>query len=45
MSLKADGSFERYYAKLAELQRKGGKLPDFEIEWLEGLRGEKLAAA
>ena len=45
MSLKADGSFERYYAALAEKQRQGGKLPDFEIEWLEGLTGRKLVAA
>jgi uncharacterized protein (TIGR03084 family) len=45
MSLKADGSFERYYAGLAEKQKKGVKLPEFEIEWLEGLTGRKLVAA
>jgi uncharacterized protein (TIGR03084 family) len=45
MSLKADRSFETYYAKLAEHLGKGGKLPSFEIEWLGGLTGRPLVAA
>jgi uncharacterized protein (TIGR03084 family) len=45
MSLRADGSFEAYYSKLAEHLGKGGKLPSFEIEWLEGLTGQALVAA
>ncbi|MBI1361770.1 MAG: TIGR03084 family protein [Alphaproteobacteria bacterium] len=45
MSLKADGSFERYYAVLAERQKQGARLPDFEIEWLNGLTGTKLVSA
>jgi uncharacterized protein (TIGR03084 family) len=45
MSLKADGSFEKYYARIAEHQKTGGRLPAFEIEWLEGLTGRALVAA
>ncbi len=45
MSLKNDGSFERYYAKLAEQLGKGGKMTAFEVEWLDGLAGRKLVAA
>jgi uncharacterized protein (TIGR03084 family) len=45
MALKADGSFEDYYAKLAEHQKQGGKLSSFEAEWLDGLTGRKLVAA
>jgi uncharacterized protein (TIGR03084 family) len=45
MSLKADGSFEAYYARIAEHQKKGGKLPAFEFEWLSGLTGRALVAA
>jgi uncharacterized protein (TIGR03084 family) len=45
MALKADGSFEAYYTKLAEHQKKGGKLSSFETEWLGGLTGRKLVAA
>ena len=42
MSLKGDGSFERYFAAL---QQKGGKLPAFELEWLNGLTGRAVVAA
>jgi uncharacterized protein (TIGR03084 family) len=45
MSLKDDGSFETYYAKLAAHQAKGGKLPAFEIDWLDGLSGKRLLSA
>ena len=45
MSLKADGSFEAYYAKLAEHLGKGGKMTGFEAEWLDGLKGQALVAA
>jgi uncharacterized protein (TIGR03084 family) len=45
MSLKADGSFGAYYAKLAGHLGKGGKLPSFEVEWLGGLTGRALVAA
>lgn len=45
MALRADGSFEAYYAKLAEHQKKGGRLSSFETEWTDGLTGRKLVAA
>jgi uncharacterized protein (TIGR03084 family) len=45
MSLRADGSFETYYARVAQHQMKGGKLPAFEIEWLDGLSGRRLVTA
>jgi len=45
MSLRGDGSFEAYYARLAEHLGKGGKLPSFELEWLDGLNGRALVAA
>jgi uncharacterized protein (TIGR03084 family) len=45
MSLKADGSFEDYYAKLAAHLAKGGKMTGFESEWLDGLAGRALVEA
>lgn len=42
MSLKADGSFEAYYAKLAQHLAKGGRMTGFEAEWLDGLTGRAL---
>jgi len=45
MSLKADGSFQAYYARLAEHLGKGGKMSAFETEWLNGLAGRALVAA
>jgi uncharacterized protein (TIGR03084 family) len=45
MSLKNDGSFERYYAKLSEFTSRGEKLPAFEKSWLHGLTGQALVAA
>lgn len=45
MSLKADGSFEAYYARLAEHLGKGAKLPSFEAEYLDGLKGRALVEA
>jgi uncharacterized protein (TIGR03084 family) len=44
MALKSDGSFEAYYARLAD-QKKGGKLSSFETDWLDGLSGRQLVAA
>lgn len=44
-SLKADGSFEAYYAKLSEFTGKGAKLPAFELDYLDGLKGKELVAA
>lgn len=45
MSLRADGSFEAYYAELARHLGTGAKLPAFELKWLDGLKGRKLVAA
>lgn len=45
MALRADGSFEAYYTKLAGHQSKGGKLSSFETEWIDGLTGRQLVAA
>jgi uncharacterized protein (TIGR03084 family) len=45
MSLKADGSFEAYYARLAEHLGKGGKMTGFEADWFDGLKGRALVAA
>jgi uncharacterized protein (TIGR03084 family) len=45
MSLKGDGSFEAYYAKLAEQLAKGGRMTDFERNWLGDLRGRALVEA
>src|SRR5689334_8708235 len=44
-SLKADGSFDAYYAKLSEYVAKGAKLPEFEGNYLDGLKGADLIAA
>lgn len=45
MSLRGDGSFEAYYAKLAEHLAAGGKMTGFEAEWLDGLTGPRLVEA
>ncbi len=45
MSLKSDGSFEAYYAKLAEQLAKGGKMSAFETAWVDGLTGRALVSA
>ncbi len=42
MSLRADGSFEAYSAKLADFFPKGGGLPAFELQWTNGLTGRDL---
>ena len=44
-SLKADGSFESYYAQLQEFLGGGAKLPAFELDYLNGLKGGELIAA
>jgi len=45
MSLRGDGSFERYYARLGEHTAKGGTISSFEREWLHGLTGRELVFA
>lgn len=45
MSLKGDGSFETYYARLEKHRVGGGTMSGFEREWLEGLSGRKLVEA
>ncbi len=45
MSLKGDGSFERYYAGLAKHLEGGGKMSGFEREWIRGLSGRALVEA
>src|ERR1700704_4551088 len=44
-SLKGDGSFETYYTKLSAFLGEGEKLPAFEIDYLNGLKGADLVAA
>lgn len=45
MSLKADGSFEDYYKTLAAQMAEGRKMTDFELSWVDGLKGPALVAA
>ena len=40
-SLKGDGSFEAYYARLGEFVGSGAKLPEFECDYLDGLKGKR----
>jgi uncharacterized protein (TIGR03084 family) len=45
MSLKGDGSFETFYAGAAAVTGRGGRLPEYEIVWLDGLAGRALVGA
>lgn len=45
LSLKGDGSFETYYARLEAHRAAGGTMGSFEREWLGGLSGRKLVEA
>jgi uncharacterized protein (TIGR03084 family) len=45
MSLKGDGSFERYYAGVDAHTATGARLPAFEVKYLNGLAGPALVKA
>lgn len=45
MSLRDDGSFERYYRSFAEFTAGGAKMSAFENMWIDGLTGRALVDA